>query len=281
MKQFLVPTDFSDGSMTAVRYAVALANRTPQAKVVLFAAYHLPPPPADLAFAAIEAYHGRIESDTRKALAELENTVNGQVAMPCEAVCVAGLAADAILAEMAARKPHLTVLGAHGASGIERLFFGSVSSEVAQRTTHPVLVLPTSDRVAEFHNALFATDFQEGDETTAAKIRDWSLVPDDLHVTFIHVADGKVPTLHERAHLEAFQQRARAMENAPDMAFEFVRYPDVTEAVEQRLDDGGFDVLVLVPRHRGWLSRLFDPSVSKALLKHMALPVLVCPGAEG
>jgi nucleotide-binding universal stress UspA family protein len=71
------------------------------------------------------------------------------------------------------------------------------------------------------------------------------------------------------------------MENAPDMAFEFVRYPDVTEAVEQRLDDGGFDVLVLVPRHRGWLSRLFDPSVSKALLKHMALPVLVCPGAEG
>lgn len=281
MKQFLVPTDFSDGSMTAVRYAVALANRTPQAKVVLFAAYHLPPPPADLAFAAIEAYHGRIESDTRKALAGLENTVNALLAVPCEAVCVAGLGADAILAEMESRKPDLTLLGSHGASGIERLFFGSVSSEVAQRTTHPVLVLPTSDRVAEFHNALFATDFQKGDETTAEKIRDWSVVPDDLHVTFMHVADGKEATLHERAHLEAFQQRARAVENAPDMAFEFVRYGDVAEAVEQRLGEGGFDVLVVAPRHRGWLSRLFEPSVAQTLLKHMALPVLVCPGAEG
>jgi hypothetical protein len=26
---------------------------------------------------------------------------------------------------------------------------------------------------------------------------------------------------------------------------------------------------------------LFEPSVAQTLLKHMALPVLVCPGAEG
>lgn len=280
MKTILVPTDFSDGSMAAVRYAVALANRTPETKVVLFAAYHLPPPPADLAYAAIESYHGRIESDTRKALAGLENTVNAQLHLPCEAVCVAGLAADAILAEMESRTPDLTLLGSHGATGIERLFFGSVAAEVIQRASEPVLVLPTSERVAEFHNVLFATDFQEGDEAVASRLRDWSLVPDGLHITFIHVADGKMPTLHERAHLEAFQQRARAMEGAPDMAFEFVRYPDVAEAVSERLNEGEFDVLVMAPRHRGWFSRLFDPSVSQALLKRLAMPVLVCPSQE-
>ena len=281
MSTILVPTDFSDGSMAAVRYGIALANRTEGAKLVLFAAYHLPPPPAELAWEAIQQFHGRIEEDTRKGLAELESSVNAQLKTPCEAVCVQGLAADAILDAMATHRPMLTVMGSRGATGLERIFFGSVAAEVAQRTEQPLLVVPASATVAKFEQVLFATDFKEGDENLAARLRGYAAQEGPLHITFIHVADGKEPTLHERAHLEAFQQRARAVAEAPDMAFEFVRYPDVSEAVEDRLQDGAFDVLVLAPGHRNWLSRLFDPSVSAQMLKHLTVPVLLSPSAQG
>lgn len=277
MTSILVPTDFSAGAQAAVRFGIALANRTEGAKLVLLAAYHLPPPPAELAWEAIENFHGRIEEDTRKQLAALEAEVNGQLKVPCEAHCVQGFAAEVILAEMAARRPMLTVMGSRGATGLERVFFGSVASEVAKQTEQPLLVVPETAAVGTFEQVLFATDFQEGDEALAAKLP--SYAPDErpVHVTFIHVADGKEPTLHERAHLEAFQQRARAVADAPDMAFEFVRYPDVSEAVQDRLKDGAFDVLVLAPGHRGWLSRLFDPSVSAQMLKHLTIPVLLSP----
>ena len=42
-----------------------------------------------------------------------------------------------------------------------------------------------------------------------------------------------------------------------------------------------FDVLVLAPGHRNWLSRLFDPSVSAQMLKHLTVPVLLSPSAQG
>jgi len=277
MPTILVPTDFSAGAQAAVRYGIALANRTEGAQLVLLAAYHLPPPPAELAWEAIEQFHGRIEEDTRRGMAELEAQINGQLHTPCEAVCVQGLAADVILSEAATRRPMLTVMGSRGATGLERAFFGSVASEVARRTEQPLLVVPETAEVGSFEQVLFATDFKEGDEDLAAKLHHYA--PDDrpVHVTFIHIADGKEPTLHECAHLEAFQQRARATADAPDMAFEFVLYPDVSEAIQDRLKDEAFDVLVVAPGHRSWLSRLFDPSVSAQMLKHLSIPVLFSP----
>ena len=45
---------------------------------------------------------------------------------------------------------------------------------------------------------------------------------------------------------------------------------------EQAVDNGA-DVIVLGRRSKGWLSRLFDPSVSEYVLRHATCPVLIVP----
>jgi nucleotide-binding universal stress UspA family protein len=58
---------------------------------------------------------------------------------------------------------------------------------------------------------------------------------------------------------------------------------DPADAVTRVAEDRAADVIVVGSRNRGWLDRLFDSSVSKEVLEHAHIPVLVVryrPGDE-
>jgi nucleotide-binding universal stress UspA family protein len=134
----LCPIDFSEHSRQALRYATALAARSDGALTALYVNDPL------LIAAAAAALHDRTLAG--RSLEELEAFVNDTVPrrrprVTCRAPV--GSASDQIL--KAAARADIIVMGTHGLTGADRLFLGSTTLSVLQRTGIPVLAVPRRD----------------------------------------------------------------------------------------------------------------------------------------
>ena len=138
MRTIFIPTDFSDASLVALKYAVEIAQ-TAGADLVLYSAVHLPPPVADLGAVAAPPPADELMEDTRKALLGLAKELEAHTTQRIEVVVELGLASDCIEEWMEAHRPWLTVMASKGTTGLERMVWGSVTRHVAEHAPTPLL----------------------------------------------------------------------------------------------------------------------------------------------
>ena len=245
MKTILVPTDFSDNSMQALRFAMDLAQ-TQASRITLLSAYHVPAPAAEFGTVIDAGDFELLRVETVHALEGLAEEVRADFSGEVSVVALAGFASNAITRYMEEQQPWLTVMGSKGTTGIERFVWGSVASEVAAHATRPLLVVPEGYDFRGFQEVLFSTDFRDEDLEVTAFIQ--SLQPDKeaLHIHYLHVVNGQIPEPFEQEHMVAFQNHLR----------------------------------VVSPHRRNWFMRLFIPSVSRAVVNHAGIPTLLYPFAS-
>ena len=139
----LCPTDFSEPSRGALRYAGALAEHFYADLMVL--AVDDPFLTGAAAAAMDESF---LERQTRAALSafvsETFATRKPQVPALREQVAM-GRPAEQILRCAEESKADIIVMSTHGAGGIRKLVFGSVTERVLRNTFLPVLVTPAGD----------------------------------------------------------------------------------------------------------------------------------------
>ena len=277
MRTVFVPTDFSDASLVALKYAVEIAQ-TAGADLVLYSAVHLPPPVADLGAIAAAPPADDLMEDMRKALLGLAKELEAHTTQRIEVVVELGLASDCITTWMEDHRPWLTVMASKGTTGLERVVWGSVTRHVAEHAPSPVLVLPETYAYEPIESVLYATDFQVGDESVTRYLMDWVADPTELTVHFVHVVDGAVPMEFEESNLAKFETHMGQIAPAPQLTFDLKPGRRVAETLESEIAKGTWNLVVVCPQHRSWLLRLFAPSVSNQLVEHLDLPILVHPG---
>ncbi len=136
----LCPIDFSADARAALRYALAVARRSGGAVTALYVRDPF------LVNAAAAAYGGRVQF-ARRTRTELDRFVASATrgARPTRRVAtrvVEGDPAREIAAACARGRADLVVIGTHGLGGVGKLFFGSTTATVLERTRVPVLAVP-------------------------------------------------------------------------------------------------------------------------------------------
>jgi nucleotide-binding universal stress UspA family protein len=139
IRRILVPVAFASSVPDLVRYALQLV-RGRGAQVRLF---HVVGPPVDLI--SPESGPGpdpgvldRIRERTGERLGEMARSVRG---IKVDHRVVVGSPSREILAEAAAWKADVIVIGTHGRTGLRRVFLGSVAEAVVRRAPCPVLTV--------------------------------------------------------------------------------------------------------------------------------------------
>lgn len=137
----LVPTDLSERSLAAVRYAAALATRL-GAEMILTINVNLPERAALEEVAA--AGEAAVPDTARRVLREI-----GVAEAPGVTVSVdvreRDFPAEGILAAIDETNAELVVVGSHGRGGLTRLLLGSVAEKIVRSSPVPVLVVPVRD----------------------------------------------------------------------------------------------------------------------------------------
>jgi universal stress protein A len=135
-KTILFPTDFSEASQAAFRYAVDFAQQT-KAKLLIVHVHEptLPIIGGEIAYLPLDDTDSGLRLKTLQALVPEVKTVEYAHRL------LEGDPASEIVHLAQAERVELIVLGTHGRSGIERLLMGSTAEQILRRAPCPVLAV--------------------------------------------------------------------------------------------------------------------------------------------
>lgn len=270
MKKFLVPTDFSETSKNAARYAVELAQDDPQTTIILYNIYDKLAPGSDGSLLT------ETDEDRKKvlnqALANLEielheiSTVRiqyvaeeGNSLVECTEKYVRYNAIDAV------------IMGITGATKLEQIFFGSNALNMARQGVCPVIIVPPKATFRKIENVMLLSDFKNVKSTTpVAQIKNiLDIFKPNLHVVNVD-SEHHVELTGDYKKERDWLERTFA-DYKPE--FYFIRMYDFMEATDVFIRDHNIDLIVTVPRKHSFLSGLYKSSHTKKLAYHSHVPV--------
>ena len=144
-KRILVPTDFSDYSDNALRYAIDIARQY-GAKVLLLHVIDENIQQCTFEYCLTDDVMKQIEQESKIRTAEKfreeinrlgENTSDVAI----ESIVKRGIPYDEILREQVEKNIDLIVIASHGRTGISRILIGSVAEKVMREAKCPVMLL--------------------------------------------------------------------------------------------------------------------------------------------
>jgi nucleotide-binding universal stress UspA family protein len=141
-KRILCAVDFSDSSLSALAYALTLAEET-DAHLTLLHAIEMPPELRENPLAPdfdVDRIHAAAEAEARRRLRDLVPEA-ARTYCTVETAVVEGRAYRRLLQQAAAQKSDLIVMGVHGRGALDLLLFGSTTHHVIRAAACPVLIV--------------------------------------------------------------------------------------------------------------------------------------------
>lgn len=270
MKKILVPCDFSDQSVSAVRVALDIAGMSNGA-VHLLNVVELPVmhdtvlmPVLSFEEALLEELKEKGEKQFKKLIKKYANDfkkVNGTV--------VYGNPSLMILRYIEENDIDLVVMGTKGASGVREALIGSNTEKMVRRSPVPVLTVKKYVQVSEIKNIVFPSTLQGDHEDLVARVKDLQKFFDaTLHVVFINTPTNFTRDTVTHKRLKDFVKKA-GIKNYTTNIF---NDPYEESGVTHFADMIGADMIAIGTHGRKGLAHILSGSLTEDLVNHVNLP---------
>lgn len=265
MKKILVPTDFSDHANKALDFAIDVANHF-GGQITLLHTYKVYSSTGT--FVSVGNY---MEEDAAVQMLELVKTKEAKLkrggTLHSKIVRTDSIAR--FIAKMADESDFdLIVMGTQGATGLKEIFIGSITNGVIKKTKTPILAIPKDCPYRPFKSIVFAVD-QKGVSS--------------------HIVTLPLVKLAKRYkakiqiyHLDTSDD-SKGIDTTFDMFLEGVEHSfhyelngqNITDCINQFVEDYKAELLCLVRRKRGPLEEIFHDSITSQEAFHSEVPLLV------
>lgn len=270
MKSILVPVDFSETSINAVRYAAQLAVQI-NGKVMLLHAYQYPlVHPVDK---GLELTDEGVKAINLKELARIKKIVESEIPLvKLEYMVINGILSGVINMFADNIRTDLIVMGLSGAGKVKELLIGSNTLDVAEHTKLPVIIVPEKCRFNKISTVALATDYRDVVENIPDKH-----VKNLLEATGARLHIVNVDYQHEYAKVDTPMQSGllEAMFQWYEPEYHFVQDEDIREGLSRYTEDKKIDLLIMVPHKHNLLHKWFVPSHTRRIVFHSSIPVMV------
>ena len=272
MKKFLVPTDFSDTSKNAARFAVQAVAEVKDAKIILY----------NVSDKIAAGSDGSLLTETDEDRTLILGTALEQlkielltIAKTASIECV--LEAGSSLVENMERYVRhqnidMVIMGITGATRLEQIFMGSNTLNMVNTAQCPVLIIPPAATFHQIKNVVLASDLK--DVATTTPIEPIKSVLDifkpTLHIVNVDHEHYVAVTDEYKAEISVLEKMLA--EYKPE--FFFIRQYDFLEAISQYAQDKNIDLIIIVPKKNSFLGGLFKTSHTKKLAYHSHIPIV-------
>lgn len=221
-------------------------------------------------------------SDTRMArfVSPLEGAVTQVVMRDISA-------SPAILRYAAEQQADLVIMGTHSRKGVDRLFMGSVASEVIRRSEVPVLAVGPEQHWPEegYRHLLAAVDFSESSDGALRQAREMAHGRDADLIAQHVVDDRSLPPYFQGDFIEPQRESARlAMQqllrplDAPPRIDAVISTGKPAQRLAEAARERSVDLIVVGDAGLSAVDRFFLGSTADRLLRISPCPVLVHRG---
>ncbi|MCF7568139.1 universal stress protein [Sabulilitoribacter arenilitoris] len=178
---------------------------------------------------------------------------------------------DAISQVCKKHKVNLIVMGTKGASGLDKVIFGSNTVRVIQRCETPVLAIPDGCEFAPINRIAFSTNHETLFEKEKLLLLKDLMRLYNSNLTIIHIADEH--------HLSQKQERNNDFFNTnfPDAIHEYidVNTKEMFSVIKQYLSNNNIEMLSMMSEKHSFLERLFTKHAVETFALGINVPFLV------
>jgi nucleotide-binding universal stress UspA family protein len=270
MKKFIVPTDFSDTSKNAARFATQMAGDIPDSEVILYHSF-------DKVVAGSDGTPILSDPEARMsisltALENLKSELTGNVNINFRCIAEEGSFLSCLEKVIVHENADLVLMGINGATKLEQVMIGSSTLGAIHQTLCPVMIIPPGAEYKKIRAVVYACDFKNVAETTPIINLRKVLETFRPKLYVVNVDIEHYVEITEEYQAEKAKMNELLEGFNPEYAF--IRLFDFTEAINQFATDRNADLIITVPRKHNFLENLFKTSHTRKLAYHSHLPVL-------
>ncbi len=284
MIRILVPVDFSDYAFNALGYAVKLAEKLPS-EVTLVHCFpeiidendlDIPPGTVDLN----KIIQLKRESE-KQALEELINKAKTglneeqQKNIAFKTCFEIGYTVDILLKLSEEISPDVIVMGTKSKGETIKELLGSVTSDIVRKAHVPVMTIPAESDVDlnKISNVLFVTDFNEDDYKSLHKLI--RLITPFKTVIYSIQFNTSTPDKWDRDKMDTFMRYCTETYRNHTIKTDILHSEKFIEALDIFIKDNSIDIIAMTRKKRNLISSLFHPSITRKVLFHTNIPLLV------
>lgn len=278
----LVPLDFSDFGEKSLRVAIYFAKKM-NLEIIVLNVYNSPIS-TGVNFIAYEATLAIEEKKSVESLAKVIAENRGHVCddgseLVIKALSYKGEAAPSINKIAEEEDVSMIIIGTRGEKGILAKLLGSVAEEVLENAHCPVLIVPKNAEFEGIEKILFAAPLDSNDDKLINILLGFADIF-SAHLECLHISDGFDEYETNKSNFAALEEQY-ALIHPKRLSFKHsVKHQDLNTAEELQIeiehDDA--DMLVLLPKPRGFWGELFASSLTKKMAKMAHIPLLALKG---
>jgi nucleotide-binding universal stress UspA family protein len=271
MVNILVPTDFSNLSKVAARYAIKIANELDGTFTLLHVMNILKPVSQDMKRRLV-LYEKEVlkegEADMEKFAMQFARLIKFTKPMKTKVVESDQDFSEVVKKEAKKLRSGLIVMGTHGATGLKKVVMGSNTSDVISSSTIPVLAIPASAEYKGFRNIVYASDLRNILKELKQLIPYAKKFESTIHLVHIVSSGKSVPMTEEK--IEGIIEKS-GYENIVVMV---LADSSVEKGIEQYIKNSRADILAMFTRDLNFYEKLFDRSITRRMAFHSKVPLL-------
>lgn len=271
MKKILVPTDFSQPSLAAYRFAVALAARV-RAELVVVHVIALPFLP-ETTF-GVQPYP--VDPELIRDLERRSTEAFEQMKAKCSDIAQVTFHAihdnvvPGIKRFVELNQIDLVVMSTQGASGLDELLIGSTAEKIARFSPVPVISVPKETDLATIRNIVFPNTLDLDQDDLVQRLKELQqLLGAKLHVVLINTPINFYTDEQGRTMLDRFA-RHYALQ---DFTLNFRNHQSERAGVLAFADEIKGDMIAMATHGRTGLAHMFQGSISEAVLNRVDHPI--------
>ena len=267
MKRILVPTDFSPIADNALKYAIGIAAKF-QSELFLCHVFSFDRFNYDLDVPENKQPYAR---EMERKIKRARQKFSGKIEE--EGLTVHTVVEQDSIFSLFGRKVNelridMIVMGSKGASGIEKVVFGTVAGTALNWAKVPVLVVPPLYAFQPLADIVLAIDDKE--------------VSREVLSPFLKIAfdfGAKVTVLNAKSDRDkkVFKKIDHHLEGVETTYREVPMLSSVNESINDFVEKEGCDLLCMVRREKGFFESIFKKSITKVQVFNSKVPLLVLP----
>ena len=265
MLKILCPTDFSSNSKFAIDYAVDLSNAL-NAKLFFATSYKVPRAVGSLR-SIDEKIRTSLEEDLVTFTAEFSDLI--KTGFEPSLVVLEGNTTDSLLLYAKHAEIDLIIMGTLGSSGITKMVTGSITKKMFEKSSIPVLAIPSTTKYNMTSNKfLLSLDANGiGNEASIKLLEQLNSIPGtSIDVFHMSSQDEKISLDPLSGKLAGIVSNIINVEGI-----------DVVKEIKRYVDANDIGILIMIGRKHSFWERLFLETNSTAELFSTNVPILLLP----
>ena len=277
MKKILVLTDFSENAKAAEKYALQLAIHV-NGNLILYNTYsrqrekisgnvvwpHSTPSSELQSISNLQARVNELNHDLRKIKYNIHKPEIRHLGN-------AGSLPGKLNEIIAENNIWLCVMGTKGESFANNALFGSNVFKVLEKINCPVLIIPKEAEYKKLKKIAYATDFRSSD----VDIINWLYKladPLKIGLILVHVSADTI-TDSEKEVLKSQEKIYKSQ--FPGTTIKIYEGENIQDSLHKIAEQLDVSMLALLHRRQEFFEGLFRASISRKMIKHTEIPVLI------